>query len=210
MTNNSPNSSLHHYHVQPGLPKPPASGLGNPFSNPESMEVRTAAALAFGAIYLITRQYGELAPVLILVLLGCVVFRLDSRQRQIAGVPLILAGLRLIQMEVFRFGWASFAPAIAGRSSLGIEGDMGVSWVPMFLAVSLFYMPKKETVTGKIMLIGSILLLASGLLPGEGFLGVFAFVQYTLFLGVVIGLIADFCAKPIASTAEVAAEGTHP
>jgi len=37
-------------------------------------------------------------------------------------------------------------------------------------------------------------LLISGLIPGDGYVMVLAMVQYTLFIGVLVGLIADFSA----------------
>jgi len=64
-------------------------------------------------------------------------------------------------------------------------------WVPMFLAVCIFYLPQNATVTGTIVRAAAFALLISGLIPGEGYIVILGMIQYTLFLGVLIGLIAD-------------------
>jgi hypothetical protein len=67
----------------------------------------------------------------------------------------------------------------------------GLPWVPMFLAICIFYLPRTANVTGTILRAGAFALLIAGLIPGEGYIVVLGMIQYTLFLGVLIGLIAD-------------------
>jgi hypothetical protein len=72
---------------------------------------------------------------------------------------------------------------------------LGIPWVPLFIAICIFYLPEKATVTGKIMAAGATCMLISGLLPGEGYVVIFAMIQYTLFVGVAVGLIVDHSAR---------------
>jgi hypothetical protein len=74
-------------------------------------------------------------------------------------------------------------------------------WLPLFFAVCLFYMPRFETCTGKILMVGSVLLLVSGLLPGGGFEVIFITTQYFLFIAIVVGLAVDFARKAPAPAA---------
>ncbi len=51
---------------------------------------------------------------------------------------------------------------------------------------------KLATVTGMIARSGAMALLISGLIPGDGYMVVVAMIHYTLFIGILVGLIADF------------------
>ena len=102
---------------------------------------------------------------------------------------------------------AKMALAPAGsifQQPAAVMPNMVAPWLPLFFAVSLFYMPRYETITGKILLIISLLLLVSGLLPGNGFEVIFVTIQYFLFIAIVIGLGIDFTrdsAHPAATSA---------
>jgi hypothetical protein len=127
------------------------------------------------------------APLMLLVLLGCLFVRLDHHPRQIAAGPLTLAAIKL------SFQMASLLNTSAsGDSSLrGLSTEPGYVWLPMFFSICLVFIPRRDSVTFKIILAGSCVLLASGLLPGQGFVAVFYLLNTTLFLAMVVGIFID-------------------
>jgi hypothetical protein len=70
-------------------------------------------------------------------------------------------------------------------------GDSGIPWLPAFLSVCLFYLPKKDSITLKIVAVEAMAVILSSLLPGEGFLSVLGIFHYTLFFAMTVGLIPD-------------------
>jgi hypothetical protein len=115
---------------------------------------------------------------------------MEPRARQLAGVPLTLAAVKLaFQMTpnaIFEPGALGLLPE---QSKAYFDG---MPWVPMFLAICIFHLPQKATVTGTIVRFGAISLLISGLIPGDGYVVILAMIQYTLFIGILVGLIADY------------------
>src|SRR5580658_1119989 len=205
MTNNQTNQPFEPFRVQSPLLQnagstaapggqgsggPGGPGWDTPFGRIQWNEARWLVMIPFGAIYWAALQDRLLQPLTLLVLLACLLFRMDARSRNIAGVPRALAALKLIgQMN-------PGATVLPGTQILLPENAKaaltGLPWVPMFLAICIFYLPPKATVTGMITRAAAIALLISGLIPGDGYLMVLAMVQYTLFIGVLVGLIADF------------------
>jgi hypothetical protein len=207
MTNNQTNQPFEPFRVQSNLLQGPAQavGAGNrgtdgpgktaaggtnvPFGNFDWNDARWLAMVPFGVIYWITENDVLLRPMTILVLLACLLFRLERRAREIAGVPLTLAAIKLAYQMSPR------ATILSGTQALLSEqfkaAMTGLPWVPMFLAACIFYLPQKGTVTGTIVRAGAFALLISGLLPGNGYIVILAMIQYTLFVGVLAGLIAD-------------------
>jgi hypothetical protein len=211
MTNNPTNHPFEPFHVQSNLLKSSApqgggepkgtGGAGqpkgfadyNPFGNWNVGEARWLAMPLFGLIYYVAQQFPDFRPLTIFVMLACILFRMEARDRQLAGVPLTLAAMRLAyQMS----SGASTLIGAAGIVSPQAKASMlGVPWVPMFFAICIFYLPRRATVTGKIMAASAISMVLSGLLPGEGYVVIFAIVQYTLFVGVLVGLVTDYSSK---------------
>jgi hypothetical protein len=145
-----------------------------------------AAPLLFFIIFVMSNREPLVAPLTLLVLLGCLFIRLDPHPRQIAAVPLTLAGIKLaFQMA------DSLSSSSASALSLRGFSDPGFVWLPMFFSACLVFIPRRESVTFKISLAGSCLLLASGLLPGQGFVAIFYLLDSTLFLGIVVGIFID-------------------
>jgi len=199
MTNNFPNQS-----PSPMPKSQSARGVYNPirlgdsdeeFGPLDSRLTRLLAALLFTIIFLVTSERPEFAPLMILVLAGCLLYRLDERQRKLATAPLILAAVRLCLM---------LSSQIAGRGSFylfsgtpvaiplnGGAGNWGVTWIPAFLSICLFYLPRKDSITLKIVAFEAIAVILSGLLPGEGFASVLAIFNATLFFAVTIALLFD-------------------
>ena len=155
---------------------------------------RSFGALLFVVIFVVSRRFLPVAPLIIVVLLGGLLYRMNKRERLIAGAPLTFAAVRLATLLTERF----FLWDTSSYSTQGINhaNDLGLPWMPLFLAVCLFYMPVKDTYTSKVIFWDSTALLLSGLLPGAGFSMVFVFVLYTLFFGMAIALAYDLRALP--------------
>jgi hypothetical protein len=207
MTNHHTNQPFEAFHVQLNLLQnagPPTGagkqgtggpgktaggGTNTPFGNFDWREARWLVMVLFGVIYWLTERDPLLRPITILVLLACLLFRLEGRAREIAGVPLTLAAIKLAYQMTPN---ATLLPGTQVLLSEQFKAAMtGLPWVPMFLAICIFYLPQKATVTGTIVRALAFALLISGLIPGDGYIVVLAMIQYTLFLGVLIGLVAD-------------------
>lgn len=178
--------------------------------------IQWTAALGFVALYSASQRYAEAAPLEILVLVACVMLRLNRRERQVAAVPAVVAGTRLVLEMATTFARLPFLQA-AGRAMAPANAAVnwnpqafGVTWVPLFCASCLFYMPKRTAVTAKIILVCSVVLLVTGLLPSEGYLYIFAMVQMALFVAVGIGLIFDFVPQPSNAATRQAVWGARP
>jgi hypothetical protein len=155
---------------------------------------RSFAAILFVLIFVFSHTFLQLAPLIIVVLLGGLLYRMNKRERLIAGAPLTFAAARLTMLLTERYSpWDT-----SSYSSPGIlhANEIGVPWMPLFLSVCLFYMPVKDTYTSKLIFWDSIVLLLSGLLPADGYSVVFAVVLYTLFIGIAIALACDLGSLP--------------
>jgi len=176
------------------LQKPSESGIEALVGPLDTNVARSSAAIFFALILVFSHRVLELAPLIILVLLGGLLYRMNKRERLIAGAPLTFAAVRLAMLLTERFSpWDT-----SSYSAPGIfhANDIGVPWMPLFLSVCLFYMPVKETYTSKFIFWDSVVLLLSGLLPVDGFWVVFDLVLYTLFLGIAIALAFDLGTAP--------------
>jgi hypothetical protein len=138
-------------------------------------------------LYVFSHRDPLAAPLMLLVLLGCLFVRLDSHSRQIAAVPLALATIKLaFQMPSFLN-----SPAASAQILRSFTTDPGFMWLPMFFSICLVFIPRRDSVTFKIILAGSCVLLASGLLPGQGFVAIFYLLDTMLFVAIVVGIIVD-------------------
>jgi hypothetical protein len=210
MTNNPSNQPFEPFHVQSNLlknttqsgPQQPGGGADGPnsfwtrklFGSWDMSVVRWLALPLFALVYCATQQLPDLRPATIFVLLVCLLSRMEKRDRALAGVPLTLAAFRLVYQMTVVAQPSVFQPGVSTPQvfpTQTAESWLGMPWVPLFLAICIFYLPLKATVTGKILSVGAICLLISGLLPGSGYVAIFGMIQYTLFIGVVVGLIAD-------------------
>jgi hypothetical protein len=196
----------------PNDPRTPSgSGPWKPSDDPSTGCFGWLAALAFTAIYAVTQRYVQLAPLTIAILIGCVLFRLGARERQFAAVPVALAGIKLaLQLAGSSSIWHVAHAAPFTSPNVPKPQELGVTWLPLFFSICLFYMPKRVSVTSKITLACSLILLVSGLLPGDGYVFLFAMVQYFLFLAIAIGLLIDFIPQHASSAVSVAGHGVRP
>ena len=141
----------------------------------------------FLALYILVEKYPALAGVSILLLLACLLHRLAPVWRRLVVAPVGFATLLLIR-RVMTFTLAAATPILKN----GTKIDSGVSWLPLFFAVAIFYMPRRPSYSGNFFFGGAVLLLSSGLLPGDGFVAVFTAMQYFLFVALLIVLAIDF------------------
>jgi hypothetical protein len=178
---------------------PPDDGS---FELPEGLigrVIQWTVGIGFLALYTASERYPEVASLSIVALIGCFLLRLSRRERQIASAPLVVSGVRLalrMATTLFRLpllrAATTYSVSPANAASQFRPQDYGITWVPLFLAICLFFMPKRTSVTMKIVLACSAVLLVAGLLPSDGYLYIFAMMQMLLFLGIGVGLLVDF------------------
>lgn len=167
------------------------------FKNLETPHLKLLVGVLFALLFGAACMRPEFSPLTVIILTGCLMYRLQPWQRNLAGVPLLFAA--------FRFFLTS--PALYENLALRIDpftrrqdytpgGEFGVSWIPAFLSACLFFMPRRESVTLKIVVVESFAVILSSLLPGQGFLTILAILNYTLFFTVIVGLFLDL--KPSA------------
>jgi hypothetical protein len=150
---------------------------------------RSFAAILFVVIFVFSQRVLEFSPLIIVVLLGGLLYRMNKRERLIAGAPITFAAVRLAMLLAERYSpWDN---SFYSRPGIFPASDIGVPWMPLFLSVCLFYMPVKDTYTSKLIFWDAVVLLLSGLLPVEGFPVVFTVELYTLFAGIAIALAFD-------------------
>lgn len=166
--------------------KPPQSPRQDYFGELRDPITRCIAAPLLFFIFMFSNRNPIVAPLALLVLLGCLFVRLDNYPRQIAAVPLTLAGIKL----AFQMAEYLNSSPPGSLSLCGFSGP-GFIWLPMFFSIGLIFIPRQDSVTFKTILAGSCLLLASGLLPGQGFVAIFYLLDGTLFLAMVIGIFID-------------------
>ncbi len=174
----------------PGRFRPPFGWLGWDW-------LQVAALTAFLATYFLVERDPSLAPISVLILLACVLARLEVEKRRVAAIPLTLAALMLagrvgIHVTPVAARWQPQAKGLA---------EAGEGWLPLFFAACIFLAPEVRNYTGKLMMSLSVLVLASGLLPGDTYQALFITCQYFLFLAIVAGLSLDFTSKRSASVA---------
>jgi hypothetical protein len=151
-----------------------------------------AAPLLF---FVFTFRRGEplvVAPLTVLVLLACLILR------QIAAVPLSLAALKL----AFQMVSLLDSTAQNALSTRNFSTDPGYIWLPIFFTICLAFIPRRDSVTFKIIVAGSCVLLASGLLPGQGFVVIFYLLDGILFIAMVAGIFIDLKTYVAAPTPE--------
>lgn len=194
MTTNSPNQPNHSPQQNGYKPitledvqKPHQSRTQLLFAELNTPILRWIAAPLLGFIFLFCERNPEAAPLTILVLLGCLFTRLEGYPRQIAAAPLTLAAIKLSAQMASHFNLFSVGPSSTGD----IAADGGFCWLPMFFSICLVYMPKRESVTFKLVLVSSCLLLLSGLLPMMGFVVIFNLLGYTLFMAMSASIAID-------------------
>ena len=176
--------------VRPEQPDPFFAGLDTPSS-------RVAGAVLFLFIFSMSRNSPVAVPMLMVLLLACLLFRMTPRERALSAVPLTFSAVRV----------ASQLADSTGNSPASF--DTGASWLPLFLAAYLFFTSNRESNTGRVVFWYSLSLLLSGLIPGEGYIVICTVLYYTLWLVITLALISDLAncssvARPLAPAAQPA------
>jgi hypothetical protein len=185
--NHSPQQNGYNPITLEDVTKPPQSPWPEYFGELRDPVARCIAAPLLLFIFLFSRGEPLVAPLTLLVLLGCLFVRLDNHPRQIAAVPLTLAAIKL-SFQMASLLSSSEQSALSLRNS---SMDPGFIWLPMFFSICLVFIPRRDSVTFKIVLAGSCVLLASGLLPGQGFVAIFYMLDAMLFVAMVVGIFVD-------------------
>jgi hypothetical protein len=145
------------------------------------------AAILFGAVFFIGRQLYFMAPLMVVVLLGCVLYRLNARERAIAAVPATFAAIRLGTM----LGEDLTLNAASNHSTLMHMQSSGVMWLPLFLSACLFFTPWRFSLTSRAVFWQAVVYLISGLLPLEGFFILSTILGFWMFFIISFTLIRD-------------------
>lgn len=185
--NHTPQQNGYHPITLDDVTKSPQSPRQDYFGELTDPIARCLAAPLLFFIFVFSHSEPLVAPLTLLVLLGCLLVRLDSHPRQIAAVPLTLAAIKLA------FQMASLL-SFSAQSAVSLHNfavDPGFVWLPMFFSICLVFIPRRDSVTFRIILAGSCLLLASGLLPGQGFIAIFYLLDGILFVAIVVGIFVD-------------------
>lgn len=161
------------------------------FENLETAYARMLVALLFALIFGIAWRRPEFSPLTVIVVVGCLLYRLEAWQRKLASVPLLLAAIRFYLL-VPAFSAEVIGPNPIRGNPYSLPGsESSIPWFLAFLSVCLFFMPRGESTTLKIVVLESFAVVLSGLLPGEGFLAILALFNYTLFFALAVGLFVD-------------------
>jgi hypothetical protein len=163
----------------------------------EPVSARFLAGVSFALMYALMQHYAGLSALSVLALLLCVLHRVDERQRKIAQAPLTLSALLLAQ-KIF-MATNMFGVILVGKPWT-TSGQLAAPWLPLFLAVPLFYLPEGISHSRKVLLGLGLAVLCSGLLPDNGFAAVFFTLPYVLFFVVVGALLLDFFSSPQSKT----------
>src|SRR5215472_8174181 len=144
-------------HLDDSAPLRLGSGTGSA-PKPEaerSLSISLQVGVGFALIYVLMQYYPPLAALAILALLPCILLRVDESQRRIAQAPLTFATLMLTK-KVFSAQIDGLLPGYSFSSW----------WMPLFLAVCLFYMPATISWSRNMLVVLGTVLLLTGLLPG--------------------------------------------
>lgn len=169
--------------VQPDPPDPF-------FANVDSPTSRIVGAALFLFIPAMCGNLAVAGPLVMLVLLACLLFRMSPRERAVTAVPLTFSAVRLGTQMAGPLGIWRYAMSPA---SLSVASQMGtgIVWLPLFLAAYLFFTSGIESHTGRVVFWYSLTVLLSGLLPGEGYAVVCAILYYTLFFVMLVTIVTD-------------------
>jgi hypothetical protein len=131
--NHSPQQNGYNPITLEDVTKPPQSPWPEYFGELRDPVARCIAAPLLLFIFLFSRGEPLVAPLTLLVLLGCLFVRLDNHPRQIAAVPLTLAAIKL-SFQMASLLSSSEQSALSLRNS---SMDPGFIWLPMFSRFAL-------------------------------------------------------------------------
>jgi hypothetical protein len=160
------------------------------FKDLDTPLAKRSAAILFAGIFFLGRQMYLMAPLQVVLLLACVLYRLSPRERMIAAIPVTFAAIRLgTQLgEEFTLSRVSSYPTM-----LQVQAT-GVTWVPLFLSACLFYTPWKLSRTSRAIFWQALVYLLAGLLPLEGIFVISTMLTYAMFFVTAFTLMWDLSA----------------
>ena len=179
------------------------------FEGLESSSARTLGGILFFVIFVVSRNLLQVSALILVVLLGCLLYRMDKRERQIAAIPLTFAAIRLAfqmseQLSLWHISDGNAAALAASRVF-----DSGIHWLPLFFSAYLFYSPWKQSHTSRLVFWSSMIMVLSGLLPGEGYLYICSILFYTAFIGILVTLVLDFHSRVFDRGSVATEQGTQ-
>jgi hypothetical protein len=162
------------------------------FAQLDSPLAKLFVGLLFAVIFTIAWARPEFSPLTIIVVVGCLLYRLEPWQRKLAAAPLLLAAIRfLLLLQAYTFGFSTHVSRANNLPGQWPEGDIGMPWVPAFLSVCLYFLPRKHSLLLKIVVGEALAVVLSSLLPAGGSMVILAIINYTMFFAVTIGLVVD-------------------
>lgn len=163
------------------------------FNELDTPFAKGAGAMLFAVIYFLGRNSYFMSPLLIVILLACVLYRMSPRERAIAGIPATIAAIRLGTglADEFTLNRVSTHPNLLQMQA------PGVTWVPLFLAACLFYSPWKFSRTSRAVFWQSLVYLMAGLLPTGGLFVVSTIITFGLFFVITFTLILDLSSSAV-------------
>lgn len=173
--------------VQPEQPDPF-------FRNLDTPAARIVGAALFLFIFSMSGNAAVAAPLVTLVLLACLLFRMTPGERALTAAPLTFSAVRLATQLAGPLGvWQYSLPR--ATAALNTQWSTGNVWVPLFLATYLFFTSSIASNTGRLVFWYSLGVLLSGLIPGEGYAVVCAILYYTLFFAVLVAIVSDLAPR---------------
>jgi hypothetical protein len=148
---------------------------------------RRTGLLLFAVLFFLSHNFFFVTPFIIIILLGCLLYRMNSRERQIAALPVAFAAIRLGTSLAGDYPYWS----MASMASMTQASQAGLPWLPLFLAASLFYSPWKFSYTSRAISWESLVYLLTGFLNVEAFLFISTLYRCLLFFGLAITLVMD-------------------
>jgi len=162
------------------------------FAGLESTSSRTLGGLLFAVIFVLSNNLLAFSGLLMVILLVCLLYRMDSRERRIAAIPLTFGTVRMALSLTVQLHANAFLSNGFGNTTPPQTLVEALHWMPILFAVYLFYSPWKDSNTSRLIFWYSVVLLLSGLIPGEGYLVIPAVLFYTLFFAIAVALVLDF------------------
>jgi len=164
--------------------------LAEPVDELAGPVARSFALPLFAFLFFYTQRMPLVSPLLIVILLGCLISRMEGPMRHVAAVPLSLAAVKLA------FAMMSYCneERVINHTLPTGSWQPGLYWLPIFFSACLAFIRDKDTATFKLIFVCSCILLASGLLPSIAFIGIFYVLDVLLFFGIVIAIFMDMSA----------------
>ena len=160
------------------------------FEGLESSSARTLGGVLFAVILILGKGLMQFSGLGLVILLVCVLYRMEPRERRIAAIPLAFSAVLTALGFASQLVTGSHQPTGVGVDNPTFAGSL--YWMPLLFSAYLFYSPWKDSFTSRAIFWYSTALLLSGLLPGDGYLYVSALIFYMLFVTLAITLILDF------------------